>query len=742
MDDLVNTDPRLRNMQSTNQPDALQQMLAAKLTLRQELRFDFRCATNENQVIIEDPIRAKFFQIGLAEFKLVSSFDGQCSLEEILQRGDLHSDKSSVLSVDQSIKVVQWLLQNNLGYVAASDNLQRIEDQAKHSARAKMLGLLNPLSFKLPLFNPNRLLRSLGVLASVLFSVWFLLVWLAVGGFAASILFSDWQRIGLSSLQVFSGFRWLWLLLAWIGLKAIHELAHGLACRKFGGEVPEAGLLFILFTPMAYVNVTSMWRLSNRWERILISSAGIYVELFLSFVALILWHYAPGFWGDIGFNIFVMASLNTVMFNANPLMRFDGYFILSDLLQIPNLYSKSMRWLGDRFKNLVFGTPVSAGLLKPGESPIVPIYGILAWCWKITIGISLLIAASVLFQGAGILLTAVGVVLWYAIPAWKHWKWFTKAKQNREIQMPRLVASSAIAVAILYGMFVLFAAPATKSAPALVQFSGEQLLRAGNDGFVKELLVETGQRVVAGQPLIVLSSPELELSLVELEKRIQESVILNRIKTMNGELAMAQAESETAESLRQQRSEKEALKAALVLKAPADGIVFRRGLEHQIGRYVRAGEELLTFAQSSTKEIVVAVDQRDWDSIKECEGKPIRILFPGHAITSGILRRIVPKASLNPLHPSLMATNGGPLAVKPKAENPREREPDSSMELLAPRFAIELELNPKDSEALSAGQRGHAFFDAKRQSMGSYLYLAIADWFEEKAEIASQTAAF
>lgn len=754
-------------MQPANQPNPAQQMLAAKVTLRQELRFDYRSAANENQIVIEDPVRAKFFQIGLAEFKLISCFDGQRSLEEILQHNaasstnQVHSEGPTeavrsqsqsqsttptdkdflVLSAEQSFRVVQWLLQNNLGYVATSDNFQRIEEQAKQSARAKLMGLLNPLSFKLPLFNPNRILGNMGFVAHVLFSVWFLLAWLGVGCYAASILLTEWQKIGLSSLQIFSGFQWLWLLLAWIGLKAIHELAHGLACKKFGGEVPEAGVLFILFTPMAYVNVTSMWRLSNRWERILISSAGIYIELFLSFVALIFWNQFPGVWGGIAFNIFLMASVNTVLFNANPLMRFDGYFILSDLLLIPNLYPKSMRWLGDRFKHLVFGTPINLEILKPGESPIVPIYGLLAWCWKITIGISLLIAASVLFHGAGIMLTAAGVVLWYAVPAWKQWKWFIKAKQSREIHLPRLVASSLVAAALMVGMFVVFAAPATKSAPALVQFSGEQFLRAGSDGFVKEVLVETGQSVLAGQPLIVLSSPELELSLVELEKRIQESVILSRIKTKHGELAMAQAEIETAESLRQQLKEKEAQKEALIMRAPADGIVFRRGLEHQLDRYVRQGEELLSFAQSSTKEIVVTVDQRDWDSIKECEGKSLRLLFPGHKTTSGILRRIVPKASLDPLHPSLMASNGGPLAVKPKTESPNAHE-ESTMELLSPRFAIELELDSEDSKSLSAGQRGHAFFDAKRQSMGSYLYLAISDWFEEKAQIASQTAAF
>ena len=198
--------------------------------------------------------------------------------------------------------------------------------------------------------------------------------------------------------------------------KVVHEAAHGIACRRFGGEVPEAGVLLLLFTPMAYVNVTSMWRFANRWHRIVVASAGMYVELFISFLSIIIWQRYPGVVGDIAFDVFMMSSVTTILFNANPLMRFDGYFILSDLLKIPNLYTKGTKWFADRIRSLYFGLPKTPNLYGPGELGRVAIYGALAFFWKITICFSLIIGASVLFYGAGMILAAIGVVLWFVVP--------------------------------------------------------------------------------------------------------------------------------------------------------------------------------------------------------------------------------------------------------------------------------------------------------------------------------------
>ncbi len=716
------------------QPSPDQPFMNACLVIRPGLRFDHRLTGQDSVVVIEDPIRGKFFQVGLAEYSWISSFDGKRTLQQSID-GRTPGD---VTAAPLAVQTARWLLQNNLAYLANADQSKILEEQARQVRIAKLVSILNPVSFKIPLFNPNRVLARLQPLARILFSWWFLVAWLAAAIYAVSILASEWNRLGEETVQIFSGYRWMTLLIVWVLLKLIHETAHGLACRKFGGEVPEAGVLFILFTPMAYVNVTSMWRFANRWQRMLVSIAGIYIELFLAFIALGIWQRYPGATGDIAFNVFLTASVSTLLFNANPLMRFDGYFIFSDLLNIQNLYSKGVRWLDDRFKAIFFGSERKVYFARPFERRVVKTYGLLAWVWKILIGISLTIAASVLFQGAGLALAGFCVLMWYALPAYKTFRWFQKARANGEAHLSRVGLSGAVAAAMVLAMFFVFKAPATKSAPAIVQFEGEQIIRARSDGFIQEISVRTGQTVEQGDTVMILDNPRLKLEVFELERLIQESTIQARIKTRQGELALAQAENERLASLNKQWSEKKSQRDELVIKAPAKGVVMRRDLDQQTGRYVKAGDELFSLAPSDSRLIMVSIDQRDWDSLKGNEGRSMQILFAGTKMETTRLRRIYPAASTALQHPSMGSNLGGPLSVK-RASSASANHHDE-VELLSPRFSVELELDESVGQAFYSGQRGWAFFESNQQSLGGYLYLAITDWVRHKIELAMTSA--
>ena len=337
---------------------------------------------------------------------MLASLDGKKSIRQITAELARTLDGTTA-SIDEgrAVKICQWLVQNNLVFGHEVDSSKRLDTQAKMVQRAKLMGWINPISCKFRLFNPNRVLTSIQPYTQWAFSSWMFVIWLLTGGYAAATLFNNWDKLGGASAGIFSGTSWIWLLAIWIALKVVHEAAHGIACRRFGGEVPEAGVLLLLFTPMAYVNVTSMWRFANRWHRIVVAAAGMYVELFISFVSIIVWHRYPGVVGDIAFDVFVMSSVTTILFNANPLMRFDGYFILSDLLNVPNLYTKGTKWFGDRIKSLTLASPKRPISTARRIAPSC-IYGTLAFFWKIIICFSLIIGASVIFYGAGIVLAA------------------------------------------------------------------------------------------------------------------------------------------------------------------------------------------------------------------------------------------------------------------------------------------------------------------------------------------------
>ena len=733
---------------ASNSPAAQDPWRQFVLTLRPGLKFEKRTIKGAQFVVIEDVARGKFFQVGMGEYDFVAAVDGKASVEQIAieLNASVTGQGSDVEALDlltqRGVTVAQWLVQSNLAYSDAMDSSVRLNAQQRSLNRAKLMGWVNPISFKTKLFNPNRLLDTLQPWCRWCFHWSVLMIWLVLAAMSGWIVLTRWSDLGSASAGILSGGRWIWMIGLWLALKVIHELAHGIACKRYGGDVPEAGVLFLLFTPMAYVNVTSMWRFSNRWQRIIVAAAGMYVELMISFVALIVWSKSSGLVADIAFQTFLMASVTTILFNANPLMRFDGYFILSDLLNIPNLYTKGTKWFADRMKSLFFGLPIAKNICGKDELRIVAGYGCLAFFWKISISVGLVIASSVLFQGAGIILAAVGVVLWFGMPLFQQYQQLFGAAAKHPINRSRTMFSCGLSLLLLVGMFTFFRAPAIKSAPAIVQFGDETVIRAGADGFVREILVEDGQAVSAGETMIVMSNPQLSLEVDRLLREATEAKIQSRIHQQKQETSLAQSQLNNYASLMNQATEKQKQVDNLIVRADFDGFVFRRGLKNSINRFSKRGDPLLTLARRDRKEVVISVDQKDIESLRENEDATVRVVVPGIQIFESKINKIDPTASSTPSHLSLCAHVNGPLPVRPTASGDESNENGSSMELLSPRLTATLELDSSLSKRVRSGQIGRAFFKAQSQSLGVWLFLAANEWLTKQFEQASQTAVF
>lgn len=729
-------------------PDPQEQWRQVVLTLRPNLTFETRTIKNSEYIVIEDIVRGKFFQVGSDEHQIIAAIDGKRSIEQIvneLGHGSQPTDQDEQNTqslAHRGAAVAQWLVQSNLAYSDAMDSASRLDAQQRSLNRAKLMGLINPISIKTKLFNPNKLLQTIQPWCDWCFHWVATAVWLLLGLVAAWVTLTSWSDLSAASVGILSGDRWIWMLLMWLLLKVVHETAHGVACKRYGGDVPEAGVLFLLFTPMAYVNVTSMWRFSNRWQRIIVAAAGMYVELFISFVSLIVWNQTDGSIADIAFQVFLMASVTTILFNANPLMRFDGYFILSDLLNIPNLYTKGTKWFSDRFKHLFLGIPKSTDICADDEIRVVAAYGSLAFFWKISISLGLIIASSVLFQGAGIVLAAIGTVLWFGMPIMQQYQQLFGPNAKHAINVPRAAVSSGLSLLFVIGMFTFLRAPSIKSAPAIVQFGDETIVRAGADGFIDEILVADGQHVQQGEPLIRMSNPQLSMDVDHLHRQAKEAKIQSRIHQQEHEFSLAQSFQQNYLSLVEQAEEKQKQADALVIRAEFDGFAFKRGLANSGGSFAKRGTALLTLAKREQKEVLVSVDQKDLESLRKNEGEAVRVMIPGVCVFQSNLNKINPTASSKPSHVSLCAHVNGPLPVKQAASNDGNQDESASMELLSPRLTATLELDETLSRQLHSGQLGRAFFKARSQSLGSYLFVAVSDWLSKQLELASETAVF
>ena len=385
--------------------------------LRQELVFRAQQFAGTPCYVVEDPVSGRFFRVGTKEYAFLSRLDRHWSMGAALNEArrmnpDVH------LSVEEARAICQWVARMGLGRDKSPANMPAEQMSAQQisslpQSMQRRGGRVSPLSVQIPLVHPDRFFQRLTPWFSWIFSLYILPVWLVTIGWAACELIVHHHRLAGASARVLAPGNWIWLVAAWILLKMIHECGHAIACKRFGGEVREAGIIFILLAPLAYIDVTSSWRFRSKWERIVVAAAGMYVELFLAAVAAIVWvRLAPGAWSQICMNVMLTASAMTVVFNANPLMRFDGYYIVSDFIEIPNLYTTGQTYVQYLVRRYLFGVPSSSPSGVGARGVFVRLYGVVCCWWRLVVFWGLVLTAATLLDGMGILISGIAVLVW------------------------------------------------------------------------------------------------------------------------------------------------------------------------------------------------------------------------------------------------------------------------------------------------------------------------------------------
>ena len=685
-------------------------------------------------VMIEDPSRGRFYQIGADDFQLIMSLDGQRNVQQAIEHANA-KQKAVTFDQENAKPILEFLIQSSLVRVESIQQAERIERSANVLRNGKWMKWVNPVCLRFEVFNPDPIVKQILPLTRWLFSPPLIAVWFVLGIYALITAFARWDQLMDQTQGILSTDRWYWLVLSWVGLKLIHESAHAITCRKYGGKVRRGGILFILFAPLAFVDVTSSWKFASRRERINVSLAGMYAELWIAFVALIVWsQLQPGVWSDICHQLVIMASLTTLLFNANPLMRFDGYFVLSDVLNVANLYHKGQAWLSHTFNRICLGTK-SPVIWDEDERWIVASYGVLSFVWRIVLSISIVIAASILWNGLGILLAIIAGFHWFAIPAYRFVKTMLVKFQQRAIQPMRMAAALVCLSVSIFACVHWIKSPALISVPAIVQFGNEKNVRSAVDGFIERIEVKNGEYVHAGHTLFVLKNEHLDLEVQSLETDLAQSKIQARIYSRQGKIANYQAEQKLQESLNERLTELQNQRDKLTIKAPVNGRVNRRSIENLIGSYVKKGELLASIADQQHKEIVASISQHDLQTINNAKGKPVKLVFPNTPVIEGQIANVNPRATDIPIHKSLCATVGGSLPVRLVSNQKNENETEhSEYRLLTPRFDATISIDASVGDSLNCGQRGTAMLKARQTSLAKYAYLKSKQWLTSKTE--------
>lgn len=313
------------------------EIMSMLVKLREDLAISQQAYRGETCYVIEDPLSSRFYRVGLAEYTLLSLLDGQTTIAEALGKTAAVMGPLALTEQDTAA-LCKWLIDSELASTQQSSRAGRLLEVADRSSWQKTAARLNPIFQRFPLFNPDPWTARLIPFTSWMFSGPAVAVWFLTVTYGVNCFWSRWDSFNAQSSTIFARGNWIWLLVSWLLLKLIHESAHALACKRYGGTVGEAGILFILLAPLPYVDVTSAWRFDSKWKRIITSAAGMYAELFIAGCAAIVWSRTDaGLLHQHAQNVMITASAMTVLFNANPLMRFDGYYMLADWLELPNL---------------------------------------------------------------------------------------------------------------------------------------------------------------------------------------------------------------------------------------------------------------------------------------------------------------------------------------------------------------------------------------------------------------------
>lgn len=705
-------------------------------TLRDDLKFSLQQHGDQVCYLIEDEKNSRFYRVGIPEYTFISLMDGTTSVREAMAHTAALLGEEAFTENDAAT-ICKWLIDSQLALTEASRTSGRLLEMSDKAYKAKQAEWLNPIILRLPLMRPDRLVTWCTDRFGWCMGWGGFVVWLAVVITAIHQLLTNWESVESANTFVWAPGNLLCMAVFWCLLKVVHELAHGISCKRFGGHVREAGVVLIALAPIPYVDVTSSWRFKSKWKRMFVAAAGMYVELFVAALATLVWiHAEPGLMRQQAYNLMITASLITLIFNANPLMRFDGYYMLSDWLGIPNLYGLGQHYTQYLGRRYFAGVKAKLPQWTFRKALYIKTYGVAAFVWRIVVCAGLLVLAATMFEGAGIVLAILGLGLWITLPLIKLGKYLVNGNEREKPNRMRFVAMVAVTASIVGGL-LFCPEPGGVRAPAVVVYEPLNVIRAPHSGFVREIRTTSGATVEEDQVLMVIESKELELEALELTVERAQSVFRTRQFRKDGDVAAAKVEAEMRNAIESRLDERREQLQKSEIRSPVAGQVVQRDIQSLMGTYVTEGQMLLAIGDEMKKELEVSISQDDVDSFEEHAGEEVDvfILSAGQDSLDCALGSTDPRASRELPDSSLAAINGGPLAVKP-AENDDDGD---KYELIEPRFVGKVALDEEQSQRLKSGQTTTVRLRVARGNLGQYVYRNLSKWLDTRLRQAQES---
>jgi len=711
--------------------------------------------------IVKDPLKLSYFRFRDEEYALLTMLDGSASLEDIQAQFEQRFTPRRI-TTEEIGRFVGELYRSGLIVADVPGQAEQLERRQAENRRRKWLTHAGSLlALRVPVFDPDRLLTRLDGIFGWFFSTWAMIG--ALGLILSAVLLVAVQfDVFLARLPGFHEFfaqqNWLTIALMLAVAKILHEFGHGLCCKHFGGECHEMGAMLLVFTPCLYCNVSDSWLLRNKWQRAAVGAAGMYVELVLASIAtFVWWHSAPGMLNQLCLSLMFVSSVSTLLFNANPLLKYDGYYILSDLLEVPNLRQKASKVCCRKLAAWCLGLQEPADPMLPQRgrgwfgayAVAATIYGwvlIFSILWFLNTvlephGLQVIGRMLIIAIVAGMLLPPlVQIIRFLRVPGRIHL-----------VKRSHLLATTAVAGVL--GLAAL-AIPLPRSVSCSVEIQPRDAKNVFVEvpALLEQVHVTPGQPVKKGDLLAELSSPDVVLEEARLAG--QEAEIEARLEALDRQRhgfddAADEAREQypqvrqSLENVRQLRAMKRRDIERLKLAAPCDGVVMPPPQlaatppsdgrlaswsgtplkPHNIGALLGASGEralLCRIGDPQALEAVLVIDQSDIELVRQGQNVRVQIdQLPGEVYSTTV--QSVAQRELDVTSRRMSSKTGGELQTRTDVSG-AEKPLNTSYQARA--------LITDDDALLCLGARGRARISVASQTLAARLWRYVAQTFQ------------
>ena len=598
-----------------------------KICLRPVVRTRRQNFRGERWIVLENPFSNQYFRLRPAAYDFVSRLRPDRTVEQVWQQC-LERFPDAAPSQEAVIQLLSQLyFANLLQYDLAADSAQLFERYKKRKQREIGFRFLNIMFMRFPLLDPDRfLVRTLPAVGKLI-SPFGALLWILVVGFGMKIAVENFGDLRVQGQGILATNNLFLLYLGMVFVKAFHEFGHAYFCRRFGGEVHVMGVMLMIFTPMPYVDATSSWSFRERWKRVLVGAAGMIVEIFIAAIAAFIWSKTgPGVVHSLAYNIMFVASVSTVIFNVNPLMRFDGYYILSDLLEIPNLNQRAAMQMRHWSERWLFG-------LKNSESPAgtrreagwLGVFGVTSWLYRVIVFSGVLLVVADRFLIIGIVMAVVCLISWAVVPVVRFVKYLSASPRLDRVRHRAIGVTAGIAV-LLVVLLAVVPFPYSFRAPGVVVASQRTEIVNEIGGRVEALVARPGSFVKQGQPLLKMANPELDLQIADTRAHLDE-VNARLHQAMDKDSASIEPLTRLRDSVAGELTKLTHDSENLTVRARHDGEWVAPGIEEFPGRWLPRGTDLGLLANPAAFEFDATVTENDAKSLfgKTIHGASVRL---------------------------------------------------------------------------------------------------------------------